>query len=379
MALEIRFHPAETAGELTLEWDRLYAADPEAQFFLSRPFLAPILAHAPGEHVLLTAWNNGRLVALAALYHRLVWDGSARRYRTDFLFSGTRNWADYNGFLIAPEDDIATMRGLAAFLKDQPWARLRLKNLRMGPARQTALLAAFDAADFGHRAVSKMINGGATNNLICPAIALPDRFEDYLAARSRNTRQKLRRLLRQLDGGAFNIREGAPADLPDFALMWAQLWERKKDRVKLSQTYARILSEGFEAGTLSLPVLTRDDRPIGYLANFRDPVKKTISFFVSARDPAIRDTPIGLMMHADAIRAAIADGYRRYDMLRGDEPYKLQLGGVAEEIRYSVLRRRSRVPSGQKLSGLSAHALRADIATQDGSRARIGARQLKAL
>ena len=162
-----------------------------------------------------------------------------------------------------------------------------------------------------------------------------------------------------------------------------RLWQKKPDRERLAKTYRKILAQGLDSGTLSLPMLESDGNVLGVLANFLDPAKKSISFFVSSRDPDIRDIPVGLMMHADAIRRAIETGYETYDMLRGDEPYKLQLGATLTEISYPVLRRRSAISSKDILSPVNEPQLVAEINRLkdigDEDTRRIAKRQLRRL
>ena len=46
-----------------------------------------------------------------------------------------------------------------------------------------------------------------------------------------------------------------------------------------------------------------------------------------AYDPALASLSIGIVSHAWAIREAIAEHFDTYDLLRGAEPYKYDLGG----------------------------------------------------
>src|SRR2546428_616592 len=52
----------------------------------------------------------------------------------------------------------------------------------------------------------------------------------------------------------------------------------------------------------------------------------TLSLYNAAYDPALAGLSVGIVAHANAIRSAIADGLHTYDLLRGDEPYKYDLG-----------------------------------------------------
>jgi CelD/BcsL family acetyltransferase involved in cellulose biosynthesis len=63
-----------------------------------------------------------------------------------------------------------------------------------------------------------------------------------------------------------------------------------------------------------------DGKPVGALYNFR--FGSSESFYLSGREPALSDCSIGLLLHAEAIRRAHADGLAQYRFLRGAEAYK---------------------------------------------------------
>ena len=46
----------------------------------------------------------------------------------------------------------------------------------------------------------------------------------------------------------------------------------------------------------------------------------------------MRDTSVGLLMHAEAIRLAHGDGLREYRFLRGDEPYKYRFADREDRL-----------------------------------------------
>jgi CelD/BcsL family acetyltransferase involved in cellulose biosynthesis len=54
----------------------------------------------------------------------------------------------------------------------------------------------------------------------------------------------------------------------------------------------------------------------------------TLALWNAAYDPALSSLSLGIASHAFAVREAIADGFKVYDLLRGDEPYKYDLGAV---------------------------------------------------
>jgi CelD/BcsL family acetyltransferase involved in cellulose biosynthesis len=52
----------------------------------------------------------------------------------------------------------------------------------------------------------------------------------------------------------------------------------------------------------------------------------TLALYNAAYDPALASLSLGIASHAFAVRDAIAQGFKIYDLLRGDEPYKYDLG-----------------------------------------------------
>ena len=51
--------------------------------------------------------------------------------------------------------------------------------------------------------------------------------------------------------------------------------------------------------------------------------------YATGRDPALRRLGLGVLLEAGGIERALDLGLERYDFLRGTEPHKLELGGVA--------------------------------------------------
>ena len=81
-----------------------------------------------------------------------------------------------------------------------------------------------------------------------------------------------------------------------------------------------------------------------------------ILFFLAVRDAEAERASTGLLLHAEAIRAAIGGGFRVYDFLRGDEPYKLQLGGV-DRIHFPIITRVKAAAPHETLAATSARSV----------------------
>ena len=57
-----------------------------------------------------------------------------------------------------------------------------------------------------------------------------------------------------------------------------------------------------------MPVLWQGDRAICVFAFLIDDRKKTYNFYIGGRDESVKGPPVGLVLHAYAIRHAIANG-----------------------------------------------------------------------
>ena len=55
--------------------------------------------------------------------------------------------------------------------------------------------------------------------------------------------------------------------------------------------------------------------------------KRKFLYYQSGYDPAWRSKSVGLVLLAHTVRDAFAEGLAEFDFLRGDEPYKYDLGG----------------------------------------------------
>jgi CelD/BcsL family acetyltransferase involved in cellulose biosynthesis len=163
-----------------------------------------------------------------------------------------------------------------------------------------------------------------------------------------------------LDAGQFAVRAASgPEDVDRIVALWVRRWGAQKGaRIgELQADLRRILAAGLRSRSLSVPILEREGRMLGALANYVDTVRGEILFFLAVRDAEAERASTGLLLHAEAIRAAIGAGFRVYDFLRGDEPYKLQLGGVPERIHFPIITRVKAAAPHETLAAASARSV----------------------
>ena len=97
-------------------------------------------------------------------------------------------------------------------------------------------------------------------------------------------------------------------------------------------------------GTVGLSFLTVGDRRIAAGDPSRDAPTPGL-YYNAGVDPDARDLSPGVVLIARYIERALAAGKRRFDFLRGDEPYKYEWGAVDEPIQRLLVRRRRESPS----------------------------------
>jgi CelD/BcsL family acetyltransferase involved in cellulose biosynthesis len=166
-----------------------------------------------------------------------------------------------------------------------------------------------------------------------PRIALADDFESYVQSLAKKERHELRRKLRRFEsapGTSFrwaNDRE-RPAVLDRFfALHRLSKGDKAAFMTTAAEAFFRDLAETLAtAGWLRLGVVRAYDQDAAVLFAFA--YGDTLALYNAAYDPALGSLSLGIASHAFAVRDAIAQRFKVYDLLRGDEPYKYDLGAV---------------------------------------------------
>lgn len=334
------------------QWEAVYDADPDAQHFLSWRWMSTWLeskesdGRNTGGWIILVARPSAEATTcLAFLPLRLRPDEPSGVPR---LTMAGRRYADYSGLICRPEAHSEAIPALAEYGRRLPWRRWQLENLRCSPHVLRLITARFPPEAFNVVETKNFNEGEETDNSICPYVELPATWDEYLANRlSANARQKLRRLLRTVEGSSdLSITHATAATIERDITILLQLWKnrwhhRKGDKLNsILQINATVLHRNFQNGSVYLPVMWQGRRPIGALASYIDDRKKTMLFNIAGRDDRVGQPSPGLVLHAHSIRHAIAAGIRTYDFLRGNEPYKYSFGARDRLVRsFQIVRR----------------------------------------
>jgi CelD/BcsL family acetyltransferase involved in cellulose biosynthesis len=314
------------------DWTDLVRRDPSGTIFHTPDFLK-LYWEEFGEGRLLLAFGedpDGRQIAAAAF--ELIGD------RLRFL--GGTEVTDYLGPVGEPAaiDPFATglwepliehggwreadLRGLP---EDSPW----LAALR--EAAQTSTLRVEEADDQ---------NGG-----VAPFVELPTTWAAYLEGLPSKLRHEIRRKAKKLeaDAGPFEIETATEANLlsfldrfvelhrdsegpkgvfmvPGMEIFFRRLGEELCPRGIFRLTFVRIGGE-LAAGT------------VGFI------YEGTYSLYNSAFDRRWQRLAPGMVLVAEDIRQAIAEGCRRFDLLKGDYAYKYRFGARRRGVRRLLVTR----------------------------------------
>ncbi|HWB09117.1 MAG TPA: GNAT family N-acetyltransferase [Pirellulales bacterium] len=268
--------------------------------------------------------DDRRLIGLAPWY---VESHAGGREVVRFLGSGDV-CSDYLSILALPGREKEVAVALAGWLcggstsPDCEWSTLLLSGVDADDAVTRHFVSAIEAHG------SLVLREPGQN---CWRIALPATWDGYLATLSKSHRKQLRRLQRRLfDTGRATLRlVRDEADLQQGLSILADLHTRR--RKALGQP-GRFASRQFAAfhqdaarqllgqGNLRLAWVEVDGRPLA--AEYQVTGNDVVYAYQSGIDPSALDVEPGRLVTMATLRRAIEEGYRAFDLLRGDEPYK---------------------------------------------------------
>jgi CelD/BcsL family acetyltransferase involved in cellulose biosynthesis len=260
-----------------------------------------------------------RTFALLPLYLRRV--GGVRVVR--LIGHGP---ADELGPLCAPEDRPEAGAALHAALEDAG-ADVFLGEALRGDAGWPRLLGA------------SVLGTEAT-----PALRIDGRtWEDFLASRSSNLRQQVRRRERALRAHGLRYRlcdDHARLDR-DLDLLFAlhrRRWRGGESEFTRREAFhTEFATLAFERGWLRLWFLELNGAAVAAWYGLR--FGAVDWYYQAGRDPAWDRSAVGFVLLAHSIREAMADGMREYRFGRGDEEYKSRFAGEESIVETVVLGR----------------------------------------
>jgi CelD/BcsL family acetyltransferase involved in cellulose biosynthesis len=244
-------------------------------------------------------------------------------------FMGSTEVCDYMDFIIAPGMEEDFSHALLDDLKRSGITRLDLAHVRPDSAVLRNLPAL--ARDNGYKAeVSPEETSLET--------VLPESWDKYLAMLTRKQRHEVRRKLRRLyEAGQVDYSfageiESVSDSMDTFIKLFIECRDDKAVFLtKQMEEFFRLLAEKtHEAGLLKLGTLKLDNQPVACIMCFD--YNECIYLYNSGYDPDYNHLSAGLLSKVLGVQESIKKGKKRFDFLKGSEPYKYHLGGREVEL-----------------------------------------------
>jgi len=303
---------ARVPSQISPAWSAIAERRSPASVFLTPEWIEVARAHDTGEQITLAAGDPP--FAVAALTRSA--DGTVR-------FAGGE-LTDEQDVVAAPDECGMAATAVARWIAAERAPRVLLEYV---PDDTPTLGAITDTlSDAGYRVTREKL-------VTSPRITLAGDYDAYVQGLGRKERHELRRKLRRFEsapGASFGWADDAerPAVLDRFfALHRLSKGEKAAFMTDEVERFFRDIADALAAiGRLRLGAVRAHDEIAAVLFAFA--YGDTLALYNAAYDPALGSLSLGIASHAYAVRDAIAQGFKVYDLLRGDEPYKYDLGAV---------------------------------------------------
>jgi CelD/BcsL family acetyltransferase involved in cellulose biosynthesis len=303
--------PAELSGA----WSQIAEQRSPASIFLTPEWIAVAREHDSAEAVTL-AVGGGAPHGIAALARDP--DGTLR-------FAGGELTDEQDVVAPAGQERSVATAGADWIAAERP-RRIRLEFVPEDAPTLEAIAGVLGARGYQVER-SRLITS--------PRLPLPREFETYVQSLGKKERHELRRKIRRLENATqatfrwASSTDGERAAALDrfFALHRLSRGEKADFMTPSVERFFRDIADALAPlGRLRLGVLRAHDQDAAVLFAFA--YRGTLALYNAAYDPSLASLSIGIVSHAWAIREAIAERFDTYDLLRGDEPYKYDLGAT---------------------------------------------------
>jgi CelD/BcsL family acetyltransferase involved in cellulose biosynthesis len=282
-----------------------------------RTWLSEFGSHC--EPVLLSCSDNGT-------------SGIAPLMRADdrLTFIGDASICDFMDLVVDPAREDTAYRGLWQQLCGQEWQELELWGLMASSPTRERMAALAREDGYGVE---------ETKEAVAPRLSLPGSWDEYLATLNKKDRHELRRKIRRLfDFGGqveFEVlseQTEIAAAMDDFLELHTRSRQDKTDFMtpEMAMFFRRMASAMSAEGLVRLFMLRINRKPAAAVLCFD--AGSCLYMYNSGYDPEFSGLSVGLVSKALCLRWAIENGMSSLDFLRGDEPYKYDLGARDQEI-----------------------------------------------
>lgn len=183
---------------------------------------------------------------------------------------------------------------------------------------------------------------------VCPILDLPEEWEPYLMSLRKKDRHELRRKVRKLEGRDDARWRLVPSTSRDALVEGMQQFlqlHRQSDAAKarfmddaMSAYFLDMAVQLCDTGWLDLAIMEVEGQPASAYLSFN--YNSRLYLYNSGYDPRFASYSAGVALLAYRINKAILQGMRKFDFLRGDEPYKYDFGARDTYVYRAVVGKR---------------------------------------
>jgi len=317
--------------DLREDWERLFAANPKHCPFQSWSWTSAWLKHLAGPHELhvICFRDEGQELQFVLPLVRSSGNKGGKPARLYNVCGYGRECSDHVSALRLPGLDARLADVAATGIAEacNSTDRVELGNLDDGEEFASIL-----AGEIRHR--HRIVRHEQFTT--CPAVELPDTWEAFLQKLSSNFRSQVRRFRKRVENSEnAGFRSLDASEAESFA---HELIRLNRSRIGQKGQVSSLEDPAFRdflvevipamaiSGLATMDVVEMDGQIVGAALNLMH--GQSIYYYMGGFDDAAKNLRPGTALFARAIERGIAEGYLRYDFLRGAEPYKYRWGAT---------------------------------------------------
>lgn len=263
---------------------------------------------------LLAVRQGGQITGLAPL---LLKEGKAS-------FLGSSDVCDYLDFIVAPGRENDFFNTLLHYLTRKGITQFDLGAVRPDSTVLTALVPLARKKGYAVRLQPEDVS---------VELDLPATWEEYLAILDTRQRHELKRKMRgasaeaKLDYRIVSDRTSVNQAVDTFFKMFTgSRHDKAAFLTSRMEAYFRSLVDAMaQVGLARFGILELDNVPAAMIIYFD--YNDCVYLYNSGYDPRYESLSVGLLCKTLGIKASIEAGRKKFDFLKGNEPYKYHLGG----------------------------------------------------
>lgn len=307
------------------EWTALLHKSRAANLFLTWEWMFTWWQIFGGrfELMLLTVRRGEALVGIAPLLRERRWAFGVPVRVVKFLGGGVAS-SDHLDFVLDPESEAVAVAALLDYLKRNrdTWNLLELEEVPAQSPTVATLLAEAPARGYSIE---------VSERRICPYLPLPSTWEEFVGALSRSLRGNLRYYGRKLaERGVVEFQlwkdpDGLADTMDRFKALHLKRREIKGDEGSFAYLGFEAFHREFaglalQQGWLRLAFLRVNGEAVAVAYGFQ--YRGVTYWYQGGFDPAWAEYSVGTLLLGEYIRAAVEEGSREFDFLRGEGAHK---------------------------------------------------------